>query len=154
MSDDRLAKLEARMTALENASGLYASEKDLDSSRTLQARVKFDPRGWRGGSCKGRVLWQCPPEFLDAYASTLSYMAEHPKPGKERYAEYDRLDAGRARGYARRLRSGWTPPAGSCPPVDSVTDSAVQAPAFEPPAFNPPSFETPTFDEEDDLIPF
>lgn len=146
-TEDRLVELEARLAAMERASGLFAPDKDLDGPKG-DPTVKFEPRGWipkRGAPPhKGRTYSRCDPEFLDALADALQWMAENPKEGADKYALYNRKDAARARGWARRIRGGWRPPA---------ADPAMTAPSFDEPTWSVPrsdtGFDAPTFDEED-----
>ena len=68
-----------------------------------------DPRDWSGDSMNGRTFSECPPEYLDLLADRYDYFSTKPdqEPSKVRYAQ---IDAQRARGWAARLRAGWTPP--------------------------------------------
>jgi hypothetical protein len=67
-----------------------------------------DPRDWSGPSMKGRKFSECPPDYLDLLADRYDYFAgNETDPTK---AGYNRKDAQRARGWAARLRAGWTPP--------------------------------------------
>lgn len=68
--------------------------------------VKLDPQDWSGPSCKGLFVSQCPPEFLDVYADVLDHFADNPRPGKEKFAKYDRLNAARCRRWAIEIREG------------------------------------------------
>lgn len=70
-----------------------------------------DPRDWSGDSMKGRRFSECPPEYLDLLAKRYDYFASTEEDAKK--AGYNRKDGQRARGWAQRLRSGWTPPAGA-----------------------------------------
>lgn len=161
--DDRLLALEATVAdlracveSLARATGLYASDKELDGPYG-DPTPKFDPKQYRGPSCKGRPMSRCTPEFLEAYADALAYSAEHPKPGKEKYAQYDRLDAARARAWARRLRSGWKPPLRDDGDQSSGDDAPFGSAApsrFEPPRFEAPAFDAPSGFDADDDIPF
>ncbi len=66
------------------------------------------PRDWTGEPMTGRRFSACPPEYLDLLADRYDYFA-----GKEEDAtkrRYNDLDANRARGWAARLRAGWTSP--------------------------------------------
>lgn len=143
----RCDELEKRIEAMEVASGLFASDKDLDSPKGNPS-VKMDPRDWSGPRCKNKKYSECPPDFLDVYAKTLLYFSEHPKEGKEKYAEYDRIDAGRARSWARRLRSGWAPATIAAP--DFPSDPMPDASGFEAPSFTAPSFDQSTPENNDD----
>ena len=128
-----VADLRVRLGELENAKGLYLPDRELDTPRSLGATVKFDPRGHIGKSFKGARFCDCPPDYLDQLASVLSDMAERPKEGKEKFAPYNRLDAQRARSYARRLRAGWRPP-GATP------SDRPPAAGFRPAEFRPAEF--------------
>jgi hypothetical protein len=67
-----------------------------------------DPRDWSGPSQKGKHFSECPPDYLDLLADRYDYFAgNETDPTK---AGYNRKDAQRARGWAQRLRAGWTPP--------------------------------------------
>lgn len=77
-----------------------------------------DPRDWTGEPMKGRNFSQCPPEYLDMLAERFDYFASNEDDAKK--AKYNRLDAARARGWARRIRQGWTPP--QEPAFAGVTD--------------------------------
>ena len=137
---ERCEDLEARIKELEDATGLFASDRDLDGTKG-NPNVKFDPRDWRGDSHKGRRLSECDPEFLAMYAGALAYMADNPKPNKEQYAKYDRLDASRCRSWRRRILSGdYVPPPAS---GQFPGDPPAAAPAYQPPAYKPPSFDIP-----------
>ena len=85
-----------------------ASDQDLDS-KYGDPKVRFDPRDWAGDSMKGRTFSQCPPEFLEMLANALEYFAEKKAATDPQKAGYDRKDAGRARGWARRSADGKVP---------------------------------------------
>lgn len=92
--------------------GAIAPDSDLDDPRGHgDPVIKFDPRKkyWTGASCVGRKFSQVlEPEYLDAMAKYLdacAYMAEQDGDEKKRSgARFKKLDAGRARGWAKRLR--------------------------------------------------
>jgi hypothetical protein len=72
--------------------------------------VKFDPGKWAGPSMKGRKYSECPADFLDLLANSLDFFAKKNEEnnvllnnGKPK-AKYEREDAGKARGWAQRLR--------------------------------------------------
>jgi hypothetical protein len=73
-----------------------------------QVRQK-DPRDWHGDPMKGRRFSACPPEYLDLIAERFDYFASREEDLKKQ--KYALLDAQRARGWAARLRSGWSAPA-------------------------------------------
>lgn len=146
-----IASLTARVASLEAASGLFASDKDLDGQRGDPV-VKFVPRGWRP-IYKGKRFSGCDPEFLDALAESLAWSAEHPREGKEQYAQYDKLDSARARGWARRLRAGWrrAAPAVSTVEGEIIDGQYAEVEPFASTSFEAPDFEAPSFDEESPL---
>lgn len=92
--------------------GEVASDADLDGEHGDQP-VRRDPSAkyWTGQSYVGVRLSQCPPEYLDAtakYREACAYMnGKEGNPEKAKYIEYDKRDAARARGWAKRLREGW-----------------------------------------------
>jgi hypothetical protein len=90
-----------------------ADERDLDSQWGNE-EVRVNPRDWTGASMKGRRMSECTPQFLDMLADTLDYFARKnaasnalTTSGKPK-ADFDRKAAARARGWARRLRNGWS----------------------------------------------
>ena len=130
------ADLSARVAYLERVSGLFVDDKELDNPRR-SLKIHFDPRNWRGPSHKGRLAKDCAPDFLEAYAEAMQYMAEHPKAGDDpKKAGYNRLDAARARSWARRLRRA----AASGPPADGSHPSRGAATG-------------PAAPDDDDLFP-
>ncbi len=100
--------------------GDVASDGDLDNEYG-DPTVRKDPGKWTGESFAGCRYSDCPPEYLDMLASLLDWMAgksdEDGKAGKTNAKGYpisgkfQRLDAARARGWARRKRAGWQAPA-------------------------------------------
>jgi len=88
-----------------------ASAKDLDG-KYGDPVLKFNPRDWAGPSFKDRHFSECPPELLDLVADTFDYFARKADEANERTAggkpkgDYNRSDAARARGWARRMRDG------------------------------------------------
>ncbi len=91
------------------SSEAVASDVDLDSQYG-NPTVKFNPRDWTGTSCKGLTYADCPADFLDILASTLEFFANKNAADDPKKAGYERKDAARARGWAKRLRSGWDKP--------------------------------------------
>lgn len=94
-----------------------ATDRDLDS-KYGDPKVTMNPRDWTGESCKGLLMSECPPDFLDLYASALDYFAQKAEETGETYnnkptAPRKRQDAARARGWAKRIREGKHAP----PPV-------------------------------------
>jgi hypothetical protein len=105
------ADLRSRVAYIERALGLFVDDAELDRPRG-NIKIVFDPRSWRGPSHKGKRASDCSPEFLEAYAEALTFMAEHPKPDADpKRAGYNRLDSARARSWARRLRQAKAAPA-------------------------------------------
>lgn len=101
-----------------------ASDRDLDSKYGDPEVKAKDPRDWTGDTMKGRKFSECPPEYLDQVASRLDYFADQlassQDADEQKKRRYNLIDAARARGWAARLRGGWTPPA---------ADAAFGAPA-------------------------
>lgn len=94
-----------------------ASERDL-RGQYGDPEVRADPRDWSGPSQKGRRLSECPADFLDMYAEMKDYFARKAEEEGRVTAKgkpasfYERLDASRARGWAKLMRDGkHTPPA-------------------------------------------
>ena len=92
-----------------------ASDADLDGKYGNPAIAAKDPRDWNGPSMKGRLFSECPPEYLDLVASRLDYFAQKAdaegkttSSGKPA-APFNRADAARARGWAKRMRDGKVP---------------------------------------------
>lgn len=92
-----------------------ADDADLDSAKGDEV-VKFSPRDWSGESFKGAKMSTCPPEFLTMYADACDYFAGKNDERGEKTdrgtpkSTFDRRTARRARGWAARIRGGWTPP--------------------------------------------
>ncbi len=87
-----------------------ATEADLDSQYGDEL-VKFKPRGWTGDFIKDTPMSQCPPDFLDQLALAYDWFAQQKRAADDPKAQYEERSARRARGWASRLRSGWTSPA-------------------------------------------
>ncbi len=137
--------------ALERLSPPPAPKVDLDTPRG-DPKVRLIPRDWKGDQrFKGGPMSEAPPELLDLLAETLEYFANNPKPGTDRKKiTYDRLDAARARAWAKRKREGWTPPEkpASSTSAPGAPPPAVQPPRVEPPRVTPPTVETPIADDD------
>ena len=71
---------------------------------TIKAK---DPRDWAGVTMQGRKFSECPAEYLDLLADRYDYFAEREDDPKR--ANYNRIDAARARGWAVRIRDGYEP---------------------------------------------
>jgi len=103
-----LKRIEKLLTA--SAPKDVASDQELDSQYGDE-KIRFDPRNWKGQSCKGRTMSQCPAEFLDMLADGHDYFAQkNSSAGEDKKSRYDRMSAARARGWAKRIRAGWKPP--------------------------------------------
>jgi hypothetical protein len=91
-----------------------ADDRELDG-KYGDPDVKFDLRSeeWQGASMIGNRFSECPVEWLDALAASKESYAEYlrgPKRGAPediKKAGYAEKDAARARGWAKRIRSGW-----------------------------------------------
>lgn len=89
--------------------GDIASARDLDGPHG-DPMIRKDPPRWSGTSYVGYKFSETEPDYLECVASFKDWAADNPRPGKERYARYERADAARARGWAERLSKGWQPP--------------------------------------------
>lgn len=93
-----------------------ATAGELDSQYGDPIIEKKDPKDWTGDSMQGKRLSQCPPEYLDLWANREDFFAKKADEAQETDNKgrpksfYNRRDAARARGWAARLRAGWTPP--------------------------------------------
>jgi hypothetical protein len=103
---DRLLVLQAKAGNGGATNGDVAPDSDLDGEHGNPV-IRRDPKRWEGESMVGRCYSDTSPEFLDCLAGFLEWSAKNPREGKEKYADYDRRDAARARGWAKRLRAGW-----------------------------------------------
>ncbi len=99
---------------------------DLDSQHGDPVVKAKDPRDWAGDSMQARKFSECPPEYLDLLAARYDYFAEREADAKKK--KYNQLDAARARGWAARLRNGWTPPTLS---PESQMDAMVNSEDFK-----------------------
>ncbi len=100
-----LALNERRTITPDSAS---APTVDLDNAHGNPIVKAKDPRDWTGDNMNGRHFSECPPEYLDMLAERYDYFASREEDAKKK--RYNELDAARARGWAARLRSGWTAP--------------------------------------------
>jgi hypothetical protein len=116
-----------------------ADAADLDGTYGDPVIKAKDPKDWTGGSMSGRRFSECPPAYLDLVASRLEYFADiADREGKvtssgKPVGPFNRRDAARARGWAMRLRSGWTAPilAGfEAAPADAASFASDAAPAL------------------------
>lgn len=85
-----------------------ATDRDLDSTWGDPIVKAKSPRDWTGDDMTGCAFSECPPEYLEMVADRLDYFSETEEDAKK--LKYQRLDASRARGWAKRLRNGWQPP--------------------------------------------
>ena len=126
-AEDRISQLENRVKALEafiaqmravftGSTGDAAPDRELDSQYG-DPPVKVIPRDWvNSGVFKGQKFSACEPDFLDALAETYDFFAARNDANGEKASNgtpksvYDRKAARLARGWARRIRAGWTPP--------------------------------------------
>jgi hypothetical protein len=134
--DLRIAALEVQVSHLSAnrpapaAAAAIADDADLDSQYGDE-RVRKDPTAkyWAGVSHVGLQLSQCPPDYLDAFAKykeACAFMNEKEgDPAKAKYAGYDRRDAARARGWAKRLRAGWKRATPAMAPAASADTYAI-----------------------------
>lgn len=108
--------------------GEVASDSDLDGEHGNPV-VRKDPKLWKGASFEGKKFSQCSPEYLESVASLCDWKAKKndADPEKQKYAAYDRRDAARARGWARRIRAGYKPKGGAV--ADPFSDKGD---AYEP----------------------
>ncbi len=93
------------------------SDADLDSDYGNPVIKAADPRDWTGPSMRGKRLSECSPDYLFLLAKRYDYFAQKAEQdgtittsGKPK-APYDRREAARCRGWARRLQNGWEPAA-------------------------------------------
>lgn len=116
-----LALLQAKPTlapapAAVSVGGAIASDAELDGPYG-NPTIKHDPKRWEGRSYVGDTYSQTEPAYLDCLASFLDWKAgvnerDMAKAGAtpeevkkcEKTAHFSRLDASRARGWAKRLR--------------------------------------------------
>ena len=87
------------------ASGNVASLADIQGQYG-DIEIKKDPPRWKGKPMAPCRASQCPPEYLEIVADFLDWKADNPRPGKEKYATYERRDAGRCRRWSIEIREG------------------------------------------------
>lgn len=102
-----------------------APDSDLDGKYGDEV-VKKNPPRWTGQDFAGCNMSTTSPEYLDCVAEFYDWKADRDDekaatwangtdeekaeaPKKRKYATYGRKSAGRARGWAKRLRAGWKP---------------------------------------------
>lgn len=102
-----------------NAPKEVADDATLDGQWGDPVVKARDPKDWTGESMIGKKLSECPPNYLDMVADRADYFALKNDEKGEKDAKgnpkskWDRKNAALARGWARRLRSGWKPAAQS-----------------------------------------
>ena len=99
-----MAEIRKLSAVVPASGGAVATDADLDGTHG-DPDVKKDPKRWDGPSQAPCRMSECPPEYLDVLADFLNWKANKPREGKEQYADYDRRDAARARGWAARKRA-------------------------------------------------
>ena len=115
--DEVVADLKRRVEVLEGAkgaaksasappiTGAIAPDSDLDS-KFGDPIVKFDPRDWKGQSCKNKHYSTCPSAYLLLMASALEFFGNRKAAnGEDDKSAWDFRDAARARGWAARNQS-------------------------------------------------
>lgn len=113
-----------------------ASDSDLDGQYGDPIVKAADPRDWAGPSQKGKRFSECSSEYLNLVADRLDYFADVAErenkltsTGKP-VAPFNRKDAARARGWAARVRSGWTPQS-AAPSTESEWDQPKATGSFD-----------------------
>lgn len=131
---DVLVSIDTTLKAILNAMRAaqpkeVASDADLNGQYGDPLIRAKDPRDWTGPSMMGLTLSQCPPEYLDLWAERMDFFADDAErtgqvttSGKP-VAPYNRKDAARARGWAKRIRDGWKPP--TAPPLSAAAASGM-----------------------------
>ena len=104
----RISQLENRKAHPQQPAGAtVATDADLTGERG-DPKVERNPPRWDGDDMTGRRWSQTSVAFLECVASFLDWKADNPREGKEKYSQYDRKDAARARAWAARLAAGST----------------------------------------------
>jgi hypothetical protein len=104
--------------------GAIASDRDLDGEHGDPEIKAKDPRDWTGEPMQGRKFSECPAEYLELVAERLDYFAEQAEATNELASNgkpkalYNRRDAARARGWAKRVREGTHVPKKQEAPVE------------------------------------
>ena len=104
----RISQLENRKAHPQTTSAgpsTVASDADLTGERG-DPKVERNPPRWDGDDMTGRRWSQTSTSFLECMAGFLEWKADNPREGKEKYSQYDRKDAARARAWAARLAPG------------------------------------------------
>jgi hypothetical protein len=120
-------------TARQAPAQAVASDHDLDSAKGNPLAKKM-PLDWGGPDFKGKKLSECPPELLDMLAERQDYFAKQNDINGEKdnnggpKSKWDRLEASRMRGWAKRIRAGWKPaprPSFDDAEADTITDDDI-----------------------------
>lgn len=122
MSIDHTLKAMLALAQQRTQQARAAAPKSIASDRDLDGKygdpvLRFSVRDWTGPSFKGRKFSECPADLLDLIAESLDYFARKAEEtneltnGGKPVAEFRRADAGRARGWAKRIRDGKHVPA-------------------------------------------
>ena len=107
---------ELRLIRAGKKAPVVADDAELDSDYGDEI-IKFEPKNWTGDLMTGKKMSETTPEFLDRLASSFDFFAGKNKASGEKANNgtpkhvYDERSAARARGWAARLRNGWTRPA-------------------------------------------
>ena len=144
MSDDRIQKLEARVSELEKViAGLRSVFGGAGAGNPLmgiepadeeECRGKFGDfvvrkspteRYWSGESFAGWKMSECTIPMLEAFAKYKAVCAKmnDKDPAKAKYAEYDRRDASRALGWKVLIETGKHVPAKRSAPTSFAEPS-------------------------------
>jgi hypothetical protein len=114
------------------AEGEVASDADLDG-KFGDPEVKKDPPRWTGSPVAPCHMSQAPAAWLDVLAGFKDWQAWKNDQDNEVDAKgrpksyYSRLDAARARGWAKRIRDGKVAPP-SAPPANNGWGNSSEAP--------------------------
>lgn len=120
--EDEIKALTARVEALEKvvaalrgvfvpkSGGVEPADDDELDGKYGDPAIRRDPpeKYWRGDRYVGCHLSECPADYLEAWAKyklACAFVADK-DPAKAKYANYDRKDAARALGWARRIKAG------------------------------------------------
>lgn len=111
-----------------------ADDSELDG-RFGNPTVRKDPKRWAGASFKGANYSDCPSDYLGVLAEYLDWTADmdakKPNPpchsNGTPWFEYNRKDAARARGWARRNRGRRIDPPAPPPENDYADDGTGAA---------------------------
>jgi hypothetical protein len=96
----------ATTAAPRSTAGAVADDRELDSDKGDPV-IRRDPKRWQGPSYVGKHYSECPADYLLTLADFKEWSAANPRPDADpKYADYDRRDAARARGWAKRNANG------------------------------------------------